>query len=81
MPFRHVINDYQPEQLAKLTEAFNLVWPAIILANGVGTEIQIERLRQEVANFIIAYASGSGEFDVEKLRATALRAFTNRSAT
>ena len=79
MPFRHVINDYQPEQLAKLTEAFNLVWPEI-LANSAGTEIQIERLRQQVANFIIACASSGGEFDTEKLRATALRAFTNRSA-
>jgi len=80
MPFSHVKNEYQPEELTKLTEAFNLVWPEIILANGADTESQIESLRQRVANFIIACASGGEGFEPEKLRATTLRAFTNRSA-
>ena len=31
MPFSHVRNSYQPEQLEKLTEAFDLAWPQIVL--------------------------------------------------
>ena len=38
MPFRHVKDSYQPEQLNKLTEAFDLVWPQIMPANGAATE-------------------------------------------
>ena len=30
MPFSHVSNSYQPEQLKKLTEAFDLAWPEIM---------------------------------------------------
>jgi len=30
MPFSHVRSSYQPEQLDKLTEAFNLVWPQVV---------------------------------------------------
>ena len=43
MPFSHVANSYQPEQLDKLTEAFNLVWPQVVLANGTATDIELER--------------------------------------
>jgi len=74
MPFSHVSNSYQPEQLKKLTEAFNLVWPQIMLDYGAATDIQLEALRTRLANFIIACAC-LGEFEPEKLRETALRAF------
>ena len=77
MPFRHVADSYQPEQLKKLTEAFDLVWPQITLATA--TEIQLEQLRQRLGNFIVACAC-RGEFEPEKLVQIALRAFTNRRA-
>ena len=35
MPFSHVSNSYQPEQLNKLTEAFDLAWPQIMLAHSL----------------------------------------------
>ena len=79
MPFSHVRNSYQPEQLNKLTEAFDLAWPQILLAYGTATEMQLGQLRQRLANFIVACAC-RGEFQPEKLVQTALRAFTNRRA-
>jgi len=78
MPFSHVANSYQPEQLDKLTEAFNLVWPHV-LANGTATDIELELMRRRLANFIVACAS-LGEFEPEKLRETALRAFLPKSS-
>ena len=79
MPFSHVSNSYQPEQLKKLTEAFDLAWPQIMLAHSAATDIQLEQLRQRLANFIVACAC-RGEFEPEKLVQTALRAFTTRRA-
>ena len=79
MPFSHVSNSYQPEQLKKLTEAFDLDWPQITLAQSTATEIQLEQLRQRLANFIVACAC-RGEFQPEKLVQTALRAFTTPRA-
>ena len=79
MPFSHVSNSYQPEQLKKLTEAFDLALRQIMLAHSTATEIQLERLRQRLANFIVACAC-RGEFEPEKLAQTALRAFTTRRA-
>jgi hypothetical protein len=79
MPFSHVANSYQPGQLVKLAKAFDLVWPEIMLANGAVTDIQLDRLRKRLANFIVACAS-LGEFEPENLRETAFRAFLNRRA-
>jgi hypothetical protein len=79
MPFSHVRNSYQPEQLDKLTDAFNLVWPQVVLANGTATDIELERIRHRLANFIVACAS-RGEFEPEKLRQTAPRAFLPKSS-
>ena len=79
MPFSHVSNNYQPEQLKKLTEAFDLAWPQIMLAYGAASDIQLEQLRQRLANFIVA-CTCRGEFEPEKLVHTALRAFTTRRA-
>ena len=79
MPFSHVSNSYQPEQLQKLTEAFDLAWPQIVLSYGAATDIQLEQLRQRLANFIVACAC-RGEFQPEKLVQTALRAFTTPRA-
>ena len=74
MPFSHVRHSYQPEQLANLTEAFNLAWPQIMPANCAATDIELEGLRQRLANFMVACAS-RGEFDPARLRDTAFRAF------
>ena len=52
MPFSHVANSYQPEQLVKLAKAFDLVWPKIMFANCAATDIQLDRLRKRLANFI-----------------------------
>ena len=79
MPFSHVANSYQPEQLDKLTDAFNLVWPQVVLANGTATDIELELISHRLANFIVACAS-LGEFEPEKLRETALRAFLPKSS-
>jgi len=43
MPFSHVSNSYQPDQLNKLTEAFDLAWPQIVLAYGPATDLQLEQ--------------------------------------
>jgi hypothetical protein len=77
MPFSHVRHSFQPEQLANLTEAFNLAWPQIMVANRAATDVQLDGLRQRLANFIVACAS-RGEFDPQRLRDTALRAFNAR---
>ena len=79
MPFSHVRNSFQPEQLDKLTEAFNLAWPQIMLANRAATDIELEGLRQRLANFIVACTS-RGEFDPARLRDTAFRAFRPKSS-
>ena len=71
MPFSHVSNSYQPEQLNKLTEAFDLAWSQIMGAYGPATDFQLEQLRQRLANFIVACAC-RGEFEPEKLAQTAL---------
>ena len=74
MPFRHVQNDYQPEQIVQMTEALNLAWPQVLLANGASTPSQLDLLKQRLANFIIASAS-QGEFNPETLKEAAVRAF------
>ena len=48
-------------------------------AYGAPTDIQLEQLRQRLANFIVACAC-RGEFEPEKLVQTALRAFATRRA-
>jgi hypothetical protein len=34
MPFSEFIHSYAPDQLAQLTEAFDLTWPELLLAYG-----------------------------------------------
>ena len=41
MPFSHVANSYQPEQLVKLAKALDLVWPRVMRANGTATDIEL----------------------------------------
>ena len=53
MPFSHVRNSYQPEQLQKLNEAFDLALCQIMLAHSAASDIQLEQLRQRLANFIV----------------------------
>ena len=79
MPFSHVRHSYQPEQLANLTEAFNLVWPQIMLANRAATDIELDGLRQRIANFIVACAS-RGEFEPARLKDISRRCGLLRSA-
>ncbi len=62
MPFTQFKASYQPDQLANLTEAFNLAWPQIMLAHRAATNDQLTRLRQQLAIFIVACAS-RGEFE------------------
>jgi hypothetical protein len=78
MPLSQFRSHYKPDQHAKLVEAFNLVWPKVMLAKPVANTAQLEWLRERLENFIVACASG-GEFEPERLRATALRAFTKQS--
>jgi hypothetical protein len=80
MPFSHAARDYQPEQLAKLTAAFDQAWPQVLLANGASTPAQLKRLRQRLADYILDCASG-GEFDSEKLREMALHALVRRDTS
>jgi hypothetical protein len=37
MPFSHVRDQYQPEQIAQLTEAFERAWPQVALVNGASS--------------------------------------------
>jgi hypothetical protein len=73
VPFSHVASDYNADQLAKLTDAFNKAWPQVLLAKGASTPAQLEWLRKLLANHILDCAS-RGEFDPEKLSGMALRA-------
>ena len=75
MFFDHVRSSYQPEQLAKLTEAFDQIWPEV--RPEAATADQLDQLRQRLANFMVACAS-RGEFEPERLRSTALRAFAKK---
>ena len=77
MPFRQVSNSYQPDQLNKLSQAFELVWPHIVDKYGAATDVQLESLRTRLANFIVACAC-HGELDPDRLRQTALRAFNGK---
>jgi hypothetical protein len=77
MPFSHVRDQYQPEQIAQLTEAFERAWPQVALVNGAGIPVELELLRQRLANYIMACAS-QGDFDPEKLAEQAVRAFNKR---
>src|SRR5262245_5336802 len=75
MPFRHVANQYQPEKLGKLTEAFDQAWPTVLRVRGTPNPDQINWLRQRLASYIIACAATQGDFDPVRLSESALRAF------
>ena len=79
MPFSHVASSYQPEQLAKLTEAFNQAWPPVSFAHRDCNTAELEWLRRRLANYLLACAS-TGEFDPDKLTEQALRALIKRNA-
>jgi hypothetical protein len=68
---------FQPRKQQLST--FDLAWPQIVLPYGPATDLQLEQLRQRLANFIVACAC-LGEFEPEKLCQTALRAFITRRA-
>jgi hypothetical protein len=80
MPFSHVAPAFQPEQLAKLTEAFDRAWPAVYLADSNDNSISLAWQRERLANYILACAS-QGEFDPNKLAGHALRALIKRDRT
>ena len=79
MPFREVTSDFQPDELDKLTAAFNAAWQQLGVANGVNAELQIELLRKKLAQHIIDCAR-SGQLDPEKLKDSALRALMKRDS-
>ena len=74
MPFSHVRDEFQPEELAKLTEAFNLAWPEG-WRGGASTQPQLGWLKQTLAHYLIACAR-LGEFDPVKLKEEAVAALT-----
>ena len=73
-------SDSQPEQLAKLTAAFDRAWPRVFLANGANTRAEWETLRQRLADYILTRAS-RGEFDPNMLAEQAVRALVKRGGT
>lgn len=73
MPFSHVAPVLQPEQLAKLTAAFDQAWSQLSFAQRADTPLELEWLRRRLANYLLACAS-RGEFDPDKLTEQALRA-------
>lgn len=73
MPFSHVAPVFQPEQIAKLTAAFDQAWLQLSFAHRTNTPLELEWLRRRLANYLLACASG-GEFDPDKLAEQALRA-------
>lgn len=73
MPFRDVAASYQPEQLARLIDAFNRAWPTVYFANRLDNAVQSAWLRKRLADYILACAS-RGEFDPARLAEQALRA-------
>jgi hypothetical protein len=54
MPLSQFRSHYKPDQHAKLVEAFNLVWPQVMLAKPVANTAQLEWLRERLENFIVA---------------------------
>ena len=79
MPFSHVAPAYEPEQLAKLTDAFDRAWPQVFLASGAPeSPAELERLRQSLCNYLLA---SRGEFDPQKLAVQALLALIKRDRT
>jgi len=68
---------YDPEQLAKLTAAFDQAWPRVLLANGASTRAEWETLRQRLADYILTCAS-RGEFDPDMLTEQAKRVLVKR---
>jgi hypothetical protein len=76
MPFREVASSFQPEELDKLKAAFDAAWQQLLAVNG-GTEAQIELLRKQLAQHILASAC-TGQRDVEIMKDNALRALMKR---
>lgn len=77
MPFCDVAASYQPEQLTKLTDAFNRAWPTLYFANRLDNAVQSAWLRKRLADYILACAS-RGECDPDKLAEKALQALNKR---
>lgn len=75
MYFDHVKSSFQPEQLAGLTDAFDLAWPAIMFVRDIVDEQLELELRTRLANYIIAVASSKQTFDPIVLSHQALKAF------
>jgi hypothetical protein len=78
MPFTHIAHEYQPEQLAKLTEAFDQAWPEVLRVWIKSDDDQVEWLRKRLANYIIACASHGGDFDPVLLCEKAIRALATK---
>jgi hypothetical protein len=79
MPFREVASSFQPEELDKLKAAFDAAWQQLLAVNG-GTEAQIELLRKQLAQHILASAC-TGRRDVEIMKDNALRALMKRPSS
>lgn len=79
MPFSSVAAFYQPEQLSKLTDAFNRAWPTLYFANRLDNAVQSAWLRKRLADYILACAN-RGEFEPDKLAEQALRALSKQNA-
>jgi hypothetical protein len=79
MPFREVASSFQPDELTRMTAAFDDAWQQLVVANDVNTELQIELLRTMLAEHIITCAR-TGQFDPEKLKDSALRTLMKRDS-
>src|SRR5215210_2502569 len=79
MPFRDVATHFEPEQLDKLTAAFDTAWPQLLLAIKPETHLKERLLRQRLAHYILATAS-TGQFQPEILTEQALRALIYRGS-
>lgn len=78
MPFSEFIRSYAPDQLAKLTEAFDLTWPELLLAYRAKTPAQLEGMRRALASYILSCAK-RGEFDPITIKKHAVRFMSNRA--
>ena len=53
MPFSHVAPVFQPEQIAKLTAAFDQAWLQLSFAHRTNTPLELEWLRRRLANHLL----------------------------
>ena len=77
MPFRQFAPFFEPEELDKLTAAFNETWQELEAAGmDLTSEPEVSLVKRKLAQRILVSATAGGIRDVETLKEQALRSLS-----